>query len=322
MIWKPTLGESLRLMLAVGLALGPAGCAADATAPDAAVEPDAGASPEAGVDHADGGRRDSKPVVFVEPAWVKVAAGDFGMGSPTSEACRREDEDQHQVTISRAFDLGETEVTQEQFQSLMGYNPSFQTACGVQCPVDWVSWHEAAAYCNALSAAKGLPTCYACTGSGAAVTCDPPAGSKLLDCTGFRLPTEAEFEHAARAGTTTALPNGAIASCMSSDPNADKIAWYKVNSTGLPRPVRGKAANAWGLYDLTGNAYEWVSDWYQPHLGTAPLTDPVGPTTGGQRVFRGGAWYFNAEHLRPAHRLAFAPTKRFTFLGFRCARTR
>ncbi len=307
----------------VALVVGLAGCNSNSADPDAEEPPaeDAAGSPvDRGIARKDGGKRDTKAPVFVEPAWIKVEAGSFSMGSPPTENCRRDDEDQHDVTLSRSFELAETEVTQEQFLSLLGYNPSFQAACGAQCPVDWVTWHEAVAYCNTLSAAKGLKACYSCTGDGADVTC-AEAGD-LLGCPGFRLPTEAEFEYAARAGTTTALPNGNISSCMSSDTNSSKIAWYKANSSGLPRPVKGKVANAWGFYDLTGNAYEWVADWYQPQLGTEAQKDPVGPDTGEQRVFRGGAWYFNAEHLRPAHRLAYAPTKRFTFLGFRCARTR
>jgi formylglycine-generating enzyme required for sulfatase activity len=316
-----------RLLLIVLLV---GGCNSNSQEPDEGTPPvddTGGVADRAGGKKDGGAKKDTKAPVYVEPTWLTVEAGSCKMGSPAGENCRRDDEDQHDVTITRGFELAETEVTQEQFQSLMGYNPSFQVACGAQCPVDWVTWHEAVAYCNTLSAAKGLQACYACTGDGPSVSCDPvaPTGKKWLDCTGFRLPTEAEFEYAARAGTTTALPNGNISSCMSTDTNSSKIAWYKANSSGLPRAVKGKAANAWGFYDLTGNAYEWVQDWYQAKLGVDAVTDPVGPASGdasSQRVFRGGAWYFNAEHLRPAHRLAFAPTKRFTYLGFRCARTR
>jgi formylglycine-generating enzyme required for sulfatase activity len=307
-----------RLFLVVLLA----GCTSNSLEPDEGTPPvdDTGG---VALDRGGGGKKDAGariPQSYVEPTWLPVDAGSFSMGSPTTESCRRDDEDRHDVTLTRGFDLAETEVTQEQFESLMGYNPSFQVACGAQCPVDWVSWHEAAAYCNLLSAAKKLKGCYSCTGAGPDVNCSP--SGDLLGCAGFRLPTEAEYEYAARAGTTTALPSGNVSSCMSTDTASSKVAWYKANSSGLPRPVKGKAANAWGFYDLSGNAYEWVADWYQDHLGTDAVQDPLGPDSGAQRVFRGGAWYFNAEHLRSAHRLAFEPTKRFTYLGFRCARTR
>jgi formylglycine-generating enzyme required for sulfatase activity len=298
-----------------------AGCSSSQLEEDAAVELEAGAEIDGQATQADSIPRHDGKRLAVEPRWIRVAAGSFSMGSPPNESCRRDDEDQHPVEITRSFDLAETETTQEQFQAAMGYNPSFRSSCGAQCPVEWVSWHEAAAYCNALSEARALTACYACSGKGPEVTCQPAGGNPLV-CSGFRLPTEAELEYATRAGTTTALPSGDITSCMGSDPNAQKIAWYKANSTGLPRPVKGKEANAWGFFDLTGNVYEWAQDWYQPRLGTAAVKDPQGPATGTQRVFRGGAWYFNAEHLRSAHRLAFSPSKRFTFLGFRCARTR
>ncbi len=282
---------------------------------------EAGGGAEAGPREAsgpDGGGR------VVESKWIQLEAGKLTMGSPTSEACRDDDEDAHEVTIGHKLELAETEVTQEQFKSLMGYNPSYHSECGLKCPVDWVTWHEAVAYCNALSQARGLAACYTCTGSGAAVTCEVAAGKPLQQCAGYRLPTEAEWEYAARAGTTTALYSGDIAAstCMSTTPSAEKIAWYKVNSLGLSHEVGGKAPNAWGLLDMAGNVYEWVHDHYQAHLGTAAVSDPSGPATGDRRVFRGGAAYYNAEHARSANRLSFAETKRFTWLGFRCARTR
>jgi formylglycine-generating enzyme required for sulfatase activity len=262
--------------------------------------------------------------VVLPSKWITVKQGTFTMGSPSGELCRRDDEAAHAVTLTRSFELGEKEVTQAHFLSLMGYNPSFNSECGEACPVEWVSWHEATAYCNALSRAQGLESCYACQGSGAAVACQPAVpskGSSLYDCRGYRLPTEAEWEYAARAETSTPLYNGKITSCMTTDGNADKIGWYKVNSSGAPHPVGEKDPNNWGFYDLAGNVYEWVNDWYQPDLGQDVQADPLGAINGTERVFRGGAWYFNAEHLRSAHRLSYEPTKRFTFLGFRCARS-
>ena len=279
------------------------------------------ASPDSSVAPGDARAGDTSPVGTVVPTtWIDVAAGTFTMGSPAAENCRDADEVAHQVTLTRAFRLDEKEVTRGAFRSLMGYDPSFAEGCGDDCPVESVTWHEAAAYCNALSSAKGLQQCYACSGSGESTSCSPSA-SPFADCEGYRLPTEAEWEYAARAGTTGAFYNGGITSCMTTDGNAGRIAWYKVNSSGGPHTVKSKDANPWGLYDLSGNVYEWTNDWYQQDLGSAASTDPVGPQSGSERVMRGGAWYYNAHHARSANRERFKPAKRFTFVGFRCAQT-
>jgi len=252
-------------------------------------------------------------------SWVNIKAGSFTMGSPASESCRDADETARAVTLTRAFVMAATEVTQGQYRKLMGKNPAFHSACGDACPVDWVSWHEAAAYCNALSALKGVAGCYQCSGAAGQTRCQP--SGKPGSCAGYRLPSEAEWEYAARAGTKTPFHNGGISSCMTTDAGAGAIAWYKVNASGLPHAVKGKAANAWGLFDMSGNVYEWTADWYRASPGSAAATDPTGPASGTERVFRGGAWYFNAEHARSANRERYSPDKRFTFLGFRCVRT-
>jgi len=251
--------------------------------------------------------------------WVRVQAGTFRMGSPKAEPCRDTDEDRHDVILSRGFLMARHEVTQRQFAARMGYTPAFHGGCD-DCPVEWVNWHEAVAYCNRLSEAAKRPPCYTCIGAGPSVRCTPKPGAPQA-CRAYRLPTEAEWEHAARAGTNAGLPCGDVSSCMCTDPNAGRLAWYKINSGGRTRQVGGKMPNPWGLHDMAGNVYEWIHDWYQPHLGHAPTLDPAGPTTGTERVLRGGAWYFNAEHLRSANRERFAPHKRFTFVGFRCVRS-
>lgn len=295
-------------MIIVGAVL--AGCtSADSVSPDGAPSGDVGPSAHDGA------------TVTLEPlSLIEVPPGSFTMGSPDSEPCRDGDEASHPVTLTRPFAITRTEVTQKQFEAAMGYNPAFHSSCGERCPVEWVSWHEAAAFCNAVSAAEARPTCYQCQGSGPAVTC--AALPDLLSCGGYRLPTEAEWEHAARAGTSSAFHNGGISSCMTTDGNMAKIGWYKVSSRGTTHAVAGLAPNAWGLHDTSGNVYEWTNDWYSPDLGAAAATDPTGPASGSEKVFRGGAWYFNAEHARAANRERFDPAKRFTFVGFRCVITR
>jgi len=300
------------LIVLACLALGAPACSDDNTAggQDGAPEPDATADSL-------GPENDAA----VPGTWISIKAGAYTMGSPSTEGCRDDDETARKVTLSRGFEVSATEVTQAQFLKAMGYNPSFHQACGKECPVEWVHWHEAAAYCNALSAMRGVAGCYSCTGAKDAVRCKP-AGAGVHACKGFRLPTEAEWEFAARAGTSTAFFAGGISSCMTTDSTAGDISWYKVNSTGTTYPVGKKKKNAWGLYDVAGNVYEWTNDWYEASRSKAAVTDPAGPTSGKEKVFRGGAWYYNAEHARSANRERFEPTKRFTFVGFRCVRGR
>jgi formylglycine-generating enzyme required for sulfatase activity len=263
------------------------------------------------------------PSFKVPGTWITIKGGSFTMGSPTDEYCRDSDETAHQVVLTSSFQITSTEVTQDQFKLVRGYNPAYHAACGGNCPVEWVSWHEAAAYCNTLSQAEARPTCYICSSGGPQVTCKPAttSNSKISSCKGYRLPTEAEWEYAARAGTSSALASGEILSCMGKCSNAAKIAWFKSTSTGVVHGTAQLDPNPWKLYDMSGNVYEWTNDWYQADPGTGQATDPTGPSGGKEKVFRGGAWYFNAEHARSANRERFDPAKRFTYLGFRCVRT-
>lgn len=227
--------------------------------------------------------------------------------------------------------MGETEVTQGQFTSAMGYNPANHSKCGASCPVEMVTWHEAAAYCNSLSMAKDQ--CYTCTGAGATTECKIKSlysGKSFYSCPGFRLPTDAEWEYAYRAGTTTAYYNGTNNSslclvCTPKDVNLDKISWYCGNSSTTSQPVGKKVANAWGLYDMPGNVYEFVNDFWQADLGSSAAIDPTGPASGTQCVVRGGHMNGQPTLHRAAHRVLGKKEAnqngRYYQVGFRCARS-
>jgi len=257
----------------------------------------------------------AKPLPSTDVALIR--SGAFVMGSPSNELGRFDQEPQHRVTLTKDFYLMKFEVTQGEYQALMGENPSGNTACGSTCPVENVTWDDAVAYANALSDKEGFSRCY--SGKGAATRWDK-------SCTGYRLPTEAEWEYAARAGTTTALYNGNLTTISGPDKNADAIAWHMDNSGGTTHPVGRKKPNAWGLYDTSGNVIEWMWDKFREgdeasNGGRAALIDPTGPTSGNGRVIRGGCYAMATQFLRVSARSYAPETLRKEMIGFRLART-
>jgi formylglycine-generating enzyme required for sulfatase activity len=240
------------------------------------------------------GRRFYRAVVFAAPTnMVFIPPGTFRMGSPTNEADRLPGEGpQTAVTISQGFWMGKYEVTQEEYQSLMSTNPSAFKG-DLSRPVESVSWSDATNYSGKLTQQERA------------------AGRIPTNCV-YRLPTEAEWEYACRAWTSTRFSYG-------DDPGyADltNYAWYQDNNGITTRPVGQKLPNLWGLYDMHGNLWEWCQDWYGTYHGGTAI-DPQGPATGLYRVIRGGSWSSGAGPCRSAARSTTPRLNGGDFIGFR-----
>lgn len=262
--------------------------------------------------------------------WVAVDAGEvvdfFYIGSPETEAGRVDDERLHEVALTRDFAILSTEVTQADFESVMGYQPSHEFAHhGREYPVQMVSWHEAAGYCNALSDVHGVEQCYSCTGSAPDVECEPriepPNG-----CEGYRLPTESEWEYAARADDDRATYNGDLGEdnldeCSTPVALLEDIAWYCGTAGFEPQPTAQKEPNGLGLFDMLGNVEEWVHDHYGDYPEQELATDPHGPSSGSERVVRGGHYNSPGRDIRAASRGLAQPGERSEYRGFRPVRT-
>jgi len=222
--------------------------------------------------------------------FVSITPGTFTMGSPTDEPGRYINETQHQVTLTKGYYMQTTEVTQGQWEAVMGSNPSSFSGCGLDCPVEKVSWNYVHLFIDKLNQlGEGL----------------------------YMLPTEAQWEYAARAGAGTAFANGEITELGSGyDPNLDAMGWYVYNSNKTIHPVAQKTPNTWGLYDMHGNVLECVQDWYGDHSSSS-VTDPIGPSSGSYRVIRGGSWDNIAKYSRAAFRSAINPDYTPDILGFR-----
>ncbi len=262
--------------------------------------------------YADGNPSNDYKLIDVElkqgpmDGFIWVPEGSFTMGSPLDEPGREPDETVHQVTLTKGFWISPYKVTEELWDQVMGSGNS-----NSQKPKVNVTWYDAVEFCNAYSLEHGLTPAY--VGSDTTWTWDQTAN-------GYRLPTEAEWEYACRAGSTTPFANGDITELYcAEDPNLDAMGWYCYNSNGQTQPVGQKQPNAWGLYDMHGNVYEWCWDWYGAYVGDA--VDPTGPATGDARVLRGGAWDGGARYCRSANRLYYPPSTMNTISGFRLVRS-
>jgi formylglycine-generating enzyme required for sulfatase activity len=252
-----------------------------------------------------------------------IPAGTFMMGSPPTEPGRNSwgtREAEHEVTLTKPFHLCEHEVTQAEWSAVMSTHPSH--FAGDNLPVERVSWFDAIEYCNQRSAGDGLIPVYTLRDVArndgrivAAIVSWNRGGN------GYRLPTEAEWEYACRAGSTSAFCNGSIThvECSPLDQNLDQVGWYCGNSSARTHEVGGKAPNEWGLKDMHGNVREWCWDRYGEYRA-GPLSDPAGPAWGSTRVFRGGQWSYHAQYCRSADRLEVEPTYVDYNVGFRVAR--
>ncbi len=248
---------------------------------------------------------DGREVTFTLPGGVPlvmvgVRAGSFQMGSPTTERSRSDDETLHAVTLTQDYYVGTYEVTQAQWQAVMGSNPSHFTSCGGSCPVEQVSWDD-------IRGADGFLARL----------------NQLLGTTKFRLPTEAEWERAARADTQARFSFGDALDgddACGTNAAAGPFAWWCGNAEGSTHEAGGKERNAFGLFDVHGNTCEWVEDWHG-ESSSASQTDPTGPTKGTRRVLRGGSWIHDLRIARSAYRIGSLPGGRYSFVGFRLART-
>ena len=272
-----------------------------------------------------GERRKLKALVGGYARWIPP--GTFWMGSPETEKYRNKDEGPvHKVKHSQGFWMMETEVTQAQYQQIMGFNPSWHRTVGKctddKCPVESVSWYEAALFANKLSSRLRQQKCYVCKRS----ACRAVKPNEYTSCKGWRLPTEAEWEYAARATTKTPYFTGeclttTYANYNSHYPN-EGCPVGKYNSSTIK--TGSLLPNKWGLYDTSGNVWEWTYNWYQKdwytHSSDLSL-NPVGPESGAQRVTRGGGWYVSSWGTRSAFRLGVRPSVRSNLIGFRLVKS-
>lgn len=271
-----------------------------------------------------------------------LEAGEFVMGSQPKEPHAQADETAHRVRLSQPFYLGVVEVTQFEFQQVLQRKPSAFAVGGgsrdkvskvvtERFPVENVSWFDAVEFCNALSRKDGLPGYYQISPPDPAAPPETDPVVRVLGGTGYRLPTEAEWEYACRAGTNTGFHFGnrsalKLANCQAAVSAGGYGASLEWKSLGRTAKVGSYPPNAWGLYDMHGNVAEWCADWYgsfpAPSDNQPEVTvDPQGPAEGTHRVLRGGSWLLPDKQCRSASRMFHAPGERKYYGGFRVARS-
>ncbi len=218
--------------------------------------------------------------------WIEVEGGEFTMGCAEADADCADDEIPARAVSVSAFRMLATEVTLLQYLSVAGVNPNTFDECS-RCPVEGVDWYDADAFCRAI---------------------------------GARLPTEAQWEYAARAGSAMTWACGEDPACL------DDVAWHAGNANGATHPVAAKSANAWGFFDLPGNVDEWTADWYAPLADIDETSDPTGAAAGEWRVIKGGSWLIGQPwHLRPSYRgfaVDHSPDYAASHVGFRCVKSK
>ena len=236
----------------------------------------------------------------VSEDFVFVEGGTFLMGSTSGD---NDERPVHTVTLNN-FYICKHEVTQAEWKAVMGSNPSYFS--GDNRPVEKVSWNAAIEYCVRRSLAEGLTPCY--RGSEGNFTCD-------FSANGYRLPTEAEWEYAAQGGNKSY-----IGTKYSGSNDIDSVAWHNGNSGSVTHDVMTKLPNVLGIYDMSGNVWEWCWDWYG-NYSSSDQTNPVGASSGSGRVVRGGSWYYYASNCCVANRYYDSPGNTYYYHGFRVVRS-
>ena len=272
---------------------------------------------------------DNGTQVLIPEGFVLIPAGSFQMGSNEGYD---DNKPVHEVTITKPFYMGKYEVTQAEYEVYCSYgssSPSSSYGDGDNYPAYYVRWYDALVYCNKRSMAEGLTPCYSIDGSTDPVVWgDVPTSSNrtwnAVECNwnanGYRLPTEAEWEYAARAGDNTV---DSLTYSGTSDVNKlGEYAWYYDNSDSTTHEVGKKEANAFGLYDMSGNVWEWCWNWYTDSYDeeTEGGSDPTGSSAGSSRVYRGGSWSSNSGRCAVSYRDHYYPSFRYYNLGFRVVR--
>lgn len=317
------------------------------TASGGVPDPGAGAAPTVLPDNYDDSGCEHPAVAKdCKDGWCRVPAGCFIMGSPEQEWGHPPQEKRVKVTLSRSFLIGQHEVTNREWNSAKLANPGTVIESGNSagigdcsepaCPVGNVTWFEAVSYANLLSDKAGLPRCYELKDCVNSIGAKPVGlvcqdfkltAKSIYDCEGYRLPTDPEWEYAARAGTRTAFYSGDIATRAESgvcteEPALDRVAWYCFNAGKLTKPVEQLEPNAWGLFDVLGNAAEWVHDQSGWVPATQAMTDPDQSFGAGQsRDRRGGPQYGWPSLCRVAARLGLSAGQASPGTGFRLVRT-